>query len=214
MHWLDRLATTVIRQPRLYPRLFSDGWGDAGRIDQLLDRVRQQAMAFGAIVPGFNGERHDGHLLGRFLSPADVLPEQCRQGRVLHVSPQSARQVVLFAASNDHGFATRLRVAEYLAAADIGSVLLEHAFYGQRRAYADGQPVRTVVGFLEMTIAAPSEGVGLVRWLADRGAIPGVSGFSMGGSHAAVVGAMSTIPLAVAPMAASCSSSPVFTEGV
>ena len=39
MHWLDRLATTVIRQPRLYPRLFPDGWGRLERLDELLARI-------------------------------------------------------------------------------------------------------------------------------------------------------------------------------
>lgn len=85
---------------------------------------------------------------------------------MLHVSSSSTRQVVLFAASNDHTSTARLERANYLAMADIGSVLLEQAFYGERRAHAGRQPVRTVVEFLEMTIAAPTEGLGLIRWIA------------------------------------------------
>ena len=204
MHWLDRLAAAVIRRPSIYPRLFPDGWGDLVRLDHLVKRIREPVISRESITPTFDGTLHEGHPIGFFASPCDVL----------HVSSSSTRQVVLFAASNDHTFTARLELANYLAMADIGSVLLEQAFYGERRAHAGRQPVRTVVDFLEMTIAAPTEGLGLIRWIAESGATPGISGFSMGGSHAAVVGALSRTPLAVAPMAASYSSSPVFTEGV
>ena len=133
---------------------------------------------------------------------------------MLHVDPGRRRQVVLLAANNDHSFETRLRVAEILSDMAIGSVILEHAFYANRRRHSGQQPVRTVVDFVEMGIAAAVEGVGLTMWLRETGAVTGVAGFSQGGSNAAVVGALSPHPIAVAPLAASHSSSPVFTEGV
>lgn len=118
------------------------------------------------------------------------------------------------AANNDRGFTTRLKVARRLAESEIGSVIVEHPFYGYRRVHDGSQPVRTVVDFIEMGLGAATEGIGLIMWLVETGAIAGVAGFSQGGSNAAVVGALSPYPIAVAPMAASHSSSPVFTEGV
>lgn len=214
MHWLDRIATVVIRRPRLYPRLFPGGWGDKDRLSMLLDRVRTFRDGYQLIEPVFEGEREYGHALGLFVSPSEVLPERCRRGRVLHVEPSIHRQVVLMAATNDHSWVTRLRVAERLVDLGIGSVIVEHAFYGTRRAHDGPQPVHTVVEFIEMGIAAAVEGIGLTMWLANSGAVAGVAGFSMGGSNVAVVGALSPGPIAIAALAASHSSSPVFTEGI
>jgi hypothetical protein len=149
-----------------------------------------------------------------FPSPADVLEPSIQFGRVLHVGSGHRRQVVLHAANNDHTFETRIAVAQHLDAMGIGAVILEHAFYGTPRRHAGPQTVRTVVDFIEMGIAAVYEGIGLVLWLVETGSVTGVAGFSQGGSNAAVVGALSPVPIAVAPMAASHSSSPVFSDGI
>lgn len=214
MHWLDRLATVVIRRPRLYPRLFPDGWGDRGRLEELMERVRAQTWQLAPIEPRSTGRFESGHPVWEFSSNTSLLSPEVPQGELLWVGRLASRQTVFMAASNDHTYRTRLAVAERLIERGIGSLIHMHPYYGTRRLHHGPQPIRTVVEFVEMGVAASAEGVGLTMWLVDQGTITGVAGFSMGGSNAAVVGALSPRPIAIAAIAASHSSSPVFTEGI
>lgn len=214
MHWLDRLATMVIRRPRLYPRLFPDGWGDRDHLDALMARVRAHDWVFDPIVPRSTGRFESGHPIWEFETNTDVLPADLGPGQLLWIGRLASRQTVFLAASNDHSYRTRLSVAERLIERGIGSLLHMHPYYGTRRRHPGPQPIRTVAEFVEMGLGAASEGVGLTSWLAGQGIVTGVAGFSMGGSNAAVVGALSEVPIAVAAIAASHSSSPVFTEGI
>lgn len=212
MHWLDRVATSVMRRPRLYPQLFPDGWGHLDRLDELMGRIKRGIRDFPVITPDFH-EELDGERAGSFETTSDTVDDHMRTARLAHIAPHHRRQVILLAANNDHTFETRRRVAERLDGMGIGSLILEHPFYGERRRHEGPQPVRTVVDFVEMGIAATYEGVGVARWLASQDVVPGVAGFSQGGSNTAVVGCLCPEPIALAPMAASHSSSPVFTEG-
>jgi dienelactone hydrolase len=67
-----------------------------------------------------------------------------------------------------------------------------------------------------MGSATFQEGRALLRWLRDalRVANVGVTGFSMGGQMAAMVGAASAFPCAVVPIAATCSPDSVLRDGV
>jgi hypothetical protein len=67
-----------------------------------------------------------------------------------------------------------------------------------------------------MGAATFQEGRALLRWLRDalRVESVGVTGFSMGGQMAAMVGASAPFPCAVVPIAATCSPDSVLREGV
>jgi dienelactone hydrolase len=121
------------------------------------------------------------------------------------------------AASGDQGFGLRLRFGAPLLARGLGALVLENPYYGARKPRGQlGPAVRTVADLHLMAAAAFQEGRALLRWLKDdlRAPLVGVTGFSMGGHLAAMVGASLPFPLAVVPIAATFSPDSVFREGV
>jgi hypothetical protein len=119
------------------------------------------------------------------------------------------------AALNDHGFSTRFALARHLARLGIASVLLENPFYGKRRTNLHKQATRTVLDLLVMGKAATLEGVSVLDVLRrSSDARLGVSGYSMGGNIAALVGSVNPFPIALAPLAPPHSPAPVFAQGV
>jgi dienelactone hydrolase len=111
----------------------------------------------------------------------------------------------------------RLRFASPLLAQGIGAVILENAFYGARRpARQSRHAVRSVAELQLMGAATFQEGRALLRWLDEELGAPavGVTGFSMGGQMAAMVGASVPFPVAVVPVAATCSPDSVLRDGV
>jgi pimeloyl-ACP methyl ester carboxylesterase len=151
---------------------------------------------------------------GTFATPAKHLPPASLTAKVRMVVPPQpyGRLVVMMAAWNDHGYETRTGLAEQLARLGIGSVMLENPLYGSRRNGAD-PPIRTVADFAVMGRAAVMEGRALVAHFADRHRV-GVTGYSMGGNIAALVGALSAEGTAIAALAASHSPAPVWLDGV
>jgi hypothetical protein len=117
------------------------------------------------------------------------------------------------AAWNDHGYRTRTDLALRLAAAGIASVILENPYYGERRPDGAAQPISTVADFAVMGRAAFEEGRSVLTHLRTEGVV-GVSGYSMGGNIAALVGAAMSFPVAIAPLAPSHSPGPVYLDGV
>ncbi len=220
MHWLDALAGRVIRTKRLYPPLFPGGWGDPPRLAACRERV-QQALPVARIDVVWQKTRNVEGLLvrdGRFESPVAELPAASRWAgvRLLLPSASSRRLCLLMAATNDHGYSTRTRLARELAVRGIGAVILENPYYGTRRPIAGGQPLQTVLDLLLMGLGAVEEGRALLRWLREHHDTVslGVSGYSMGGNIASLIGATVPFPVAVAPLAASHSPGPVFTQGL
>lgn len=222
VHWLDGLAGLVIRTHRLYPPLFPGGWGEAPRLAACRERVQESPPVAIVDVLWHETRSVDGLLVrdGHFESPVSELPAGSGRASVRLLLPgaDSRRLCLLMAASNDHGYATRTRLARELAVRGIGSVLLENPYYGTRRpaAAADRQPVQTVLDLLLMGLGAVEEGRALLGWLREHHetASLGVSGYSMGGNIASLVGATVPFPVAVAPLAASHSPGPVFTQGL
>jgi hypothetical protein len=145
------------------------------------------------------------------------LPDAARLAHLLMVSPvpRPDRIVLLMAAFNDHGYSTRLALARHLGREGVASVILENPLYGKRRVNADKQTTRTVLDLLVMGKAATLEGVAVLDAL-RRGsdARLGVSGYSMGGNIAALVGSVNPFPVALAPLAPPHSPGPVFAQGV
>jgi dienelactone hydrolase len=123
---------------------------------------------------------------------------------------------VHLAASGDQGFAVRLRFAAPLLQHGIGAVVLENAYYGARRPDNQiGPAIRSVSDLLLMGSATFQEGRALLRWLRDGLKLPlvGVTGYSMGGHMAAMVGAAAPFPCAVVPVAPTCSPDSVLKSG-
>ena len=151
---------------------------------------------------------------GVFLSPHTRLPSDTRLARVRLLEPSRSyhRLVVLFAANNDHGYKSRSRSAVRLARRGIASLILENPFYGTRR-LGTGGPT-TVLDTMMMGRATVEEGVALISAMARPGLMLAVSGYSMGGGVAAMVGALTEHAVATAAVAPSHSPGPVFTGPV
>jgi pimeloyl-ACP methyl ester carboxylesterase len=67
---------------------------------------------------------------------------------------------------------------------------------------------------MAMGRAALAEGRALLATIAAEGREPGVSGYSMGGTMAALIAATIPFPVAIAPLAAAHSPAPVYLDGV
>jgi dienelactone hydrolase len=217
MHLLDMLFGMAARGPRF----FVGGWGDralveafdAGpelrrRPDRIQVRLSPPARALGGLL-------HEG----TFGSPEPRLPECARRARIRLLLPRGETRgvAVHLAASGDQGFAVRLRYAAPLLADGIGTCVLENAFYGARRPpYQRGHAIHSVSDLYLMGSATFREGRALLRWLREAREVPhvGVTGFSMGGQMAAMVGASMPWPVACVPMAPSCSPDSVIRDGV
>jgi dienelactone hydrolase len=216
LHLLDLLFGMAARGPRF----FADGWGD--RV--LCEAIAPEAI-LGRPVPAIRlavGEarRDFGGLLfeGSFESPEERLPPCARTARVRVLMPDGEPRgaAVHLAASGDQGFAVRLRFAAPLLERGIGAVVLENAYYGARRPRNQvGPALRSVSDLHLMGSATFQEGRALLRWLRDGLRIPlvGVTGFSMGGQMAAMVGASVPHPCAVVPIAPTCSPDSVLKSG-
>ena len=167
------------------------------------------------------GKRAHGALLhdGSFESPEERLPACARTARVKLLLPAGEVRGVFvhLAASGDQGFGLRLRFAEPLVARGVGAVVLENPYYGARRPKAQyAHQVRCVSDMHLMASATFLEGRSLLRWLRDELGFErvGVTGYSMGGQLAAMVGAAMPFPVAVVPVAPACSPDSVLREGV
>jgi len=219
MHWMDRLVVAGSRHERIYPRLFPDGWGDLDVLGRYREPVRTLMPTAQVELDWIPASSRDELLVwdASFPSPAPDLPEAARSAHLRMVSPvlKPDRIVLLMAAFNDHGYSTRSLLARHLARRGIASVMLENPLYGRRRANAHKQATRTVLDLLIMGKAATIEGASVLDALRRSGdARLGVSGYSMGGNIAALVGSVITFPVALAPLAPPHSPGPVFAEGV
>ena len=218
---LDRLYARYSNR-RLF---FRQGWGDMGLLTDLSrSDLRDQAPAKVSVT--WNGEEAaDGIRLrqGRFTSPFEAkgFPQESRTAYVELVLPNGGNSrppiCLHFAATGDEGFARRRKaLALPLARRGIGSLILENPYYGKRRPPGQhGKMLRCVSDLILMGSAALTEGRALLAWLHREGySRSGVSGISMGGHMAALVGALSPDPVAIAPCIAPHSPSAVFLEGI
>jgi hypothetical protein len=208
LHLLDLLFGMAARGPRF----FADGWGDR----MLCDAIAPETL-FGRPIPAIRmkvgaSKRAFGGVLvdGSFDSPEERLPECSRLARVRLLLPEGEPRgvAVHLAASGDQGFAVRLRFAAPLLERGLGAVVLENPFYGDRRPQNQiGPAVRSVSDLHLMGAATFQEGRALLRWLREGLHVPlvGVTGYSMGGQMAAMVGASVPFPCAAVPVAPTCS---------
>lgn len=206
-------------------RFFEQGWGE---LAELLAREREGAKTLPPDPIEVTVTREYGHggfqrARGHFESPfhAASFPVSCRKATIEMVLPQGWTHetpvCIHFAATGDQGFARRrASMALPLARRGIGSLMLENAYYGERRpAGQKGKALRTFADLWMMGASTVREGLSLLLWLGGRGFRRlGVTGISMGGHMAASVAALWPGPLAVAPCIAPHSAQVVFTEGL
>lgn len=217
MHLLDLVFGMAARGSRF----FADGWGDRALCDAMdPGEIAARPIPRIAVELGPARRAHGGLLFaGVFESPEERLPECARTARVRMLLPERETRgvAVHLAASGDQGFEVRLRFAEPLLARGIGAIVLENAFYGSRRPENQlGPAIRSVSDLHLMGAATFQEGRALLSWLREerRVGLLGVTGFSMGGQMAAMVGASMSFPCAIVPIAATCSPDSVLRDGV
>jgi len=202
MYAVDTLVNAVTRATKPSSRwVFHDGWGDESVVD-LLDITKAPPPA--PIVIEWHGDE------GYFDAPLDRLPDRLSSARVHRVrapgsetGTRSQRVMVLLPAWDDETPAMRLRFAKELAQRGIDSVMLEAAYYGDRRHYLVGPTIRTFEDMVLLSRAIVEEGRSLVRHFIDLGYEVGIGGFSMGGSLAITAAALTEGQFAIAAMAPS-----------
>lgn len=214
VHPLDRVAALANRALPRRLQIFRDGWGED--LERFLPLNGNLSEPEPLDLSWHVTKASDGLITrhATFLSREPALPEPARQGHLLHVGPLDGHDTVLviMAAWNDHDYTTRWRLAVELAVHGVASVIPENPFYGRRRVVPD-QAISTVVDFALMTGGAVSEARSLLTTFEPDAAQLGVTGYSMGGSLAALVGATAPVPVRCAPLAASYSPAPVFLDG-
>ncbi len=219
VHPIDRLATILMRLDRGRLGIFPEGWGDTTTLEMIGSPPRPEDPIPELDVVWGRKEEHRGLRVrrGTFASPvSDRLPLECRPVPIEVVEPAAGtdRMVLLMAAWNDHGFATRRKLVALLAERGIGAAMVDIPFYGDRRLTAHpAQAIRTVANFMVMGHGALHEARALLAMFRSS-YTPGVSGYSMGGNMAALVSASMPFPVATAPHAASHSPGPVYLDGV
>jgi Alpha/beta hydrolase domain containing 18 len=217
MHLFDLLFGLASRGPRF----FEDGWGDRVLSECAEDPERLMRRSARPLDVQLGPRRRavGGSLCeGTFASPEDRLPACARTARVNLLLPEGETHAVVLhlAASGDQGFQLRLRFAAPLLQHGIGALVLENAYYGARRPERQlAHALRSVSDLYLLGAATFQEGRALLRWLRQVGhARVGVTGFSMGGQLAAMVGASMDFPVAVVPVAPTCSADSVLRGGV
>jgi dienelactone hydrolase len=219
-HFLDHVAAFASGRRRVW----RGGWGDEGLIDRLATVARFEEPP-PAIDVRWQPDVREGAVTvtdGWFDAPVAELPPAARRALVRRLSPAGAARgrrpaYVVLGSSGDEGWPLRDRVWRPLVArGGLEAIFLENALYGRRRPPGQkGADLRTVAEQLLMNVSMVEEARALLDHLTAAGHDRvGVAGYSMGGSMAALVAAVTPRPLAAAIFAAGLSGGPVFTEGL
>lgn len=215
-HPIDLAAGAILRWGPPGIRFFGGGWGDP----DLLHPIDIASFPADPIPIQWLTTRSTEDAIvrrGTFLSPLDRLPRRSRRGSVISIAPKAPteRTVLLMPAWNEHEPRVRVALAERLTADGITSLILENAYFGSRHPDpSGGHPIRTVADFMLMGASACIEARGLLAGIRQAGGSVGVAGYSMGGNTAALVGAATPFPVAIAALAVAHSPAPVFLDGV
>ena len=211
MHWLDALLGL-----RAYgPKMFGHGFGDEVLIARLAAHDPR------GVIPELSLRLHrrgPGVYESTFTHPraAEWLPPASRVAHVRWYVPPRARGVyVHLASTGDEGWERRVPVVELARAHGLAAMVLENPYYGRRRAIGQrSSDLDTVSDQLAMSSATVQEARALLAWAARSfGAHIGVTGFSMGGSVAALTATTWATPLAIVPVANGHAAETVFCDG-
>ncbi len=216
LSFTDRIIARTIGRGRL----FADGWGVEAWIERALTERRIVAKPM-PIKVNLRSERSQSGITTRdlyFVSPVSELPYEAKlvHGRWLLPKQGSPNIVYLsFPATGDDSYAPRTRFWRPLVQEGASVILLQYPLYGDRKPrLQSGTWLRTVSDQVLLQFAITQEAVCLLGWLEEQGfSRLGVSGFSQGGSVAAVVASLFEKSLAVASFATGVTPAPVFTQG-
>jgi dienelactone hydrolase len=226
-HWLDRAFGRLIGRASL----FREGWGDPQALAFLTRPAPTEEGEAPELAIAWEKPSELGGIVrraGSFTSPAaELLPDPATKlARIELLAPRSAMKhgelspdlpiCLHLASSGEEGFMRRRMFAAPLVRRGIAALILENPFYGVRR--PEGQrsyQLRSVVDQLAMSRATVREARALLGTFRARGHERlAVSGYSMGGSIAALTVTRCPFPVAAIPCAAGLSPAPVFVEGV
>jgi dienelactone hydrolase len=205
--WLDRAYVAGTR----HRRLLSDGWGPAEQAARwLADPARLRELDAPLVL-----DPPTGWSTHTFTSP---LPDLAGPVATVHIGierpSEDAPLVLHLPATGDEGLeGRRVSLAAPLAAAGVGSVIVEAPFYGARRAYPDGSPIRTVAELLWLGTGAIVDALVVLRALRRSGHRVLLAGVSMGGQLAATAAALDDAPTDVAALIPSHAADVVFLDG-
>ncbi|XP_044502509.1 protein ABHD18-like [Mangifera indica] len=119
--------------------------------------------------------------------------------------------------TGDHAFERRLRLGAPLLKENITTMVLESPFYGKRRPMLQqGAELLCFSDLLLLGRATIEETRSLLHWLDSEAGFSkmGISGLSMGGRHAAMVGSLHPTPVATLPFLSPHSAVVAFCEGI
>uniref|UniRef100_A0A061RN67 Alpha beta-protein n=1 Tax=Tetraselmis sp. GSL018 TaxID=582737 RepID=A0A061RN67_9CHLO len=221
-----QVAHTIVPLDPFFPR----GWGDLEAVNWNLDeqcfkrdppqlQISWEKVGEGT-VSGIPYER----LQGVFETPHEgrlmaVLPRESRVGTVQLLRPKAAGADTAFvlhlAGTGDHGFARRMRIGLPLLEKNIATAALESPYYGSRRPPGQkGSRLHHVADLLALGRTTIMEGLCLLQWARSQGyGKLGVTGLSMGGVHASMIGGFAKGDVAVSPHLAPRSAAVAFCEG-
>lgn len=222
VHWLDYILSLAMTRRRL----FAGGWGDRAQLDRFAPTLELGARPSPLAITWSPVAGGRGGLVvrdGTFTSPTAGLPDVANRGHVRALLPRRERSMqprpmyVSLASSGEEGFAVRTRLfGPMVEQSGVGVLLLENPLYGLRRPPGQrGSAVHTVSEHMLMNLGMLEECLGLLETLAQEGHTQlGVTGFSMGGSMAALAAALSPRPVAAAIFSAGRSAVYAFTTGL
>lgn len=204
---------------------FPQGFGDAALLQSLMKTSATFSAATDLEITWTEEWETPNakHQKGSFATPFrhEAFPKECHKASVELVLPKSASDpppiCLHFAATGDTGLVRRRNLmAVPLAQMGIASLILENPFYGSRKPSRQrGFSPTHVLDLWSMANATVSEGVTLLSWLKRQGYdAKGVTGISMGGYMAGLVGSCYEGEVCVIPCLAPHSGASVFTEGV
>ncbi|ETV94285.1 hypothetical protein, variant [Aphanomyces invadans] len=152
------------------------------------------------------------------LSDPAMLMDATSQFPRVRVRGRGEALVVLLPGTGEHGCTHRRRaIAEPLARAGVSTLVLEGAFYGQRKPTTQkGSKLRRVSDLPILGMATIEETKSLLWWAKQEWGFEHVvvAGGSMGGLHAAMAASLSPMDVGVASWIAPPSAIPPFTRGL
>ena len=222
-HFCDYLYVPCIIQRRL----FQDGWGSHSSLENL---HMPQPIPFEQIkVPDVKliDKRHtiEGIFYSyKFTTTSEhrPIPTPVKTSFFELVLPhryekKSTPIFIHFPATGDHNnFLRKQFLARPLLREGVGSLIMQSPFYGIRKpSYQNGTQIRTVEDLMLLGILSIEEGRSLLKWLHSLKIGPlGVAGISRGGLIAAIVAAVTPLPLATVPFIPTHSGGATFAEGL
>jgi dienelactone hydrolase len=195
--------------------MFAGGHGDESLLAALAEHdprgpIPELTLPLRLVAPGIYE--------GTFVHPVTAawLPPVARVAHVRWYVPPRVRGAYLHLASTgDEGWSRRTPIVERALSHGLAAMVLENPYYGRRRALGQASSdLGTVSEQLAMNAATVEEARALLAWLTRSfGSGIGVTGFSMGGSVAALTATTWQEPIALVAAASGHAAETVFCDG-